>query len=102
MKKKKEKKTTIIIKKKKKEKQHEDEFCQLGLTLVWWRLPITLIFCISSSYESDDAVNGLKFTGIDTGWHCDGSFTVEAIHGAVAVGFLNAWDTRDESIHIGI
>ncbi len=75
-------------------------YSQLGLTLVWCLVPITFIFWISSSYVSDIADTGLKFTGIDTGWHwscllIDDDWDILDL-------LLNACDTIDESIHIGI
>jgi hypothetical protein len=71
---------------------------QLGLTLVWCLVPITFIFWISISYGSDIVEIGLKFTGIDTGWHCsliDDDWDIFDL-------LLNACETIDESMHIGI
>ena len=70
----------------------------MGLTLVWWRVPITFIFWISSSYGSENVVIGLKFTGIDTGWHWAWSFVVvDDDEWDKFEFFLNACETTDES-----
>jgi len=52
----------------KTKKRWKRKLRQFGLTLVWCLAPMTLIFWMSSSHESDNEDVELKFTGIDIGW----------------------------------
>lgn len=80
--------------------QNKNLHSQLGLTLVWCLVPITFIFWISRSYGSVIIGIGLKFTGIDTGWHWSCSLIDDDPD--IFDLLLNACETTDESIQIGI